>query len=70
MVTLKGTTSLILLKKREGKLVKHVLETYEGECDGIYFFGNLSALDRLFIWGDKLKSIEKEKLYFPTFSHA
>ena len=28
-----------------GKLIKHVLETYEGECDGIYLFGNLSALD-------------------------
>ena len=28
-----------------GKLVKHVLETYEGECDGIYLFGNLNALN-------------------------
>lgn len=28
-----------------GKLMKYVLETYEGKCDGIYLFGNLSALN-------------------------
>lgn len=27
------------------KLMKHVLETHEGKCDGIYLFANLSALD-------------------------
>lgn len=27
------------------KLMKHVIETYEQECDGIYLFGDLSALD-------------------------
>ena len=25
---------------------------------------------RLFCWGSRLESIEQEKLYFPTFSHA
>ena len=25
---------------------------------------------RLFYFGEQLKSIEKEKLYFPKFSHA
>ena len=28
-----------------GKLMKQVIETYEGQCDGIYLFGDLSALD-------------------------
>lgn len=28
-----------------GKLMEHVLEMYEGKCDGIYLFGNLNALD-------------------------
>ena len=27
-----------------GKLIKHVVETYEKDCDGIYLFGNLEAL--------------------------
>lgn len=27
------------------KLMEHVLEEYEGKCDGIYLFGDLSALD-------------------------
>lgn len=34
--------------RRQGlaaKLMKHVIEEYEQECDGIYLFGNLSALD-------------------------
>lgn len=26
------------------ELMKHVMEEYEGKCDGIYLFGNLSAL--------------------------
>ena len=33
--------------RRQGlaaKLMKHVIEEYEQECDGIYLFGNLSAL--------------------------
>ena len=28
-----------------GQLMKHVIEAYEQECDGIYLFGDLSALD-------------------------
>ena len=27
------------------KLMEHVVSTYENECDGIYLFGNLSAVD-------------------------
>lgn len=27
------------------KLIEHVISTYEKECDGIYLFGNLSAVD-------------------------
>ena len=27
------------------KLMEHVISTYENECDGIYLFGNLSAVD-------------------------
>ena len=27
------------------KLMEHVISTYEKECDGIYLFGNLSAVD-------------------------
>lgn len=27
------------------KLIKHVIEEYEKDCDGIYLFGNLNALD-------------------------
>ena len=27
-----------------GKLIKHVVETYEKNCDGIYLFGNLDSL--------------------------
>ena len=27
------------------RLIKHVISKYEKECDGIYLFGNLSALD-------------------------
>lgn len=27
-----------------GKLLKHVVEVYENECDGIYLFGNLDSL--------------------------
>lgn len=28
-----------------GKLMEHVVSLYEGSCDGIYLFGDLSALD-------------------------
>ena len=28
-----------------GKLIEHVISTYENKCDGIYLFGNLSAVD-------------------------
>ena len=28
-----------------GNLMKHIIEEYKGKCDGIYLFGDLSALD-------------------------
>lgn len=28
-----------------GKLIEYVISTYENECDGIYLFGNLGAVD-------------------------
>lgn len=28
-----------------GKLIEHVIRTYENDCDGIYLFGNLGAVD-------------------------
>ena len=45
------------------KLIEHVVKQYEDKCDGADDY-------RLFYLGEPLKSIEKEKLYFPEFSHA
>ena len=43
-----GTVMTAKAYRRQGlakKLMEYVLDTYEGVCDGIYLFGNLSALD-------------------------
>ena len=43
-----GTVMTDELYRKQGlarKLIEHVISTYENECDGIYLFGNLSALD-------------------------
>lgn len=42
-----GTVMTDEAYRRQGlaaKLIKHVVETYEKNCDGIYLFGNLEAL--------------------------
>ena len=42
-----GTVMTDEAYRRQGlaaKLIKHVVETYEKNCDGIYLFGNLDAL--------------------------
>lgn len=43
-----GTVMTAADRRNQGlarKLMEHVLEIYEGQCDGIYLFGDLSALD-------------------------
>ncbi|MGN0351894.1 MAG: GNAT family N-acetyltransferase [Roseburia sp.] len=43
-----GTVMTAVDHREQGfakKLMEHVMETYEGKCDGIYLFGDLSALD-------------------------
>lgn len=43
-----GTVMTDELYRKQGlarKLIEHVISTYENECDGIYLFGNLSAVD-------------------------
>lgn len=43
-----GTVMTAADRRNQGlarKLMEHVLEVYDGKCDGIYLFGALSALD-------------------------
>lgn len=43
-----GTVMTAADHRKQGlarKLMEHILEEYEGKCDGIYLFANLSALD-------------------------
>lgn len=43
-----GTVMTAADRRKQGlaaKLMKCVIEEYEGKCDGIYLFGDLSALD-------------------------
>lgn len=43
-----GTVMTATDHRKQGlarKLMEHIIEAYEGKCDGIYLFANLSALD-------------------------